>query len=89
LVFCGREARDPKVFEGGRVRRLSTRKERALRWVEELRKEQDKTAREEARKEEVLRILGEIAESAGRERSSHVQAARPAQARGTVSRIPG
>jgi hypothetical protein len=34
--------------------------------VEELRKEQDKTAREEARKDEVLRLLGEIAESAGR-----------------------
>ena len=89
MVLCGREARDPKVFEGGRVRRLSTRKERTLRWVEELRKEQDKTAREEARKDEVLRILGEIAESAGRNSCTSVQGARPAQARGTVSRILG
>jgi hypothetical protein len=68
---------------------LGASKERVLRWVEGLRKEQDKTTREEARKEEVLRMLGEIAELAGRQRCLDVQAVPPTQARRTVSRLRG
>jgi hypothetical protein len=43
---------------------VSVNKERVLQWVEELREEQEKSAREEARKEEVLNMLGELAKLA-------------------------
>jgi hypothetical protein len=47
---------------------VSVNKERVLRWVEELREEQEKTAREEARKEEILQMLGELAKLAAHHR---------------------
>ncbi len=43
---------------------MSVNKEQVLRWVEQLREEQEKTAREEARKEEILQILEELAKLA-------------------------
>jgi len=46
----------------------SVNKERVLRWVEELREEQEKTAREEARKEEILQMLGELVKLAEHQR---------------------
>jgi hypothetical protein len=52
----------------GRGRAVSVKKERVLRWVEELREEQEKTAREEARKEEILQMLGELAKLAEHQR---------------------
>jgi len=36
---------------------VSVNKERVLRWVQDLREEQEKTTREEARKEEILQML--------------------------------
>ena len=47
---------------------VSVNKERVLRWVEELREEQEKTAREEGRKEEILQMLGELAKLAEHQR---------------------
>lgn len=47
---------------------MSVNIERVLRWVEDLREEQKKTAREEARKEEILQMLGELAELAEHQR---------------------
>lgn len=47
---------------------VSVNIERVLRWVEDLREEQKKTAREEARKEEILQMLGELAELAEHQR---------------------
>jgi hypothetical protein len=47
---------------------VSVNKERVLKWVEELREEQEKTAREEARKEEILQMLGELAKLAEHQR---------------------
>ena len=40
---------------------VSVNKERVLRWVQDLREEQEKTTHEEARKEEILQMLGELA----------------------------
>jgi hypothetical protein len=47
---------------------VSVNIERVLRWVEDLREEQEKTAHEEARKEEILQMLGELAELAEHQR---------------------
>ena len=43
---------------------MSVNKERVLRWVQELREEQEKTARQEAHKKEILNTLGGIAKLA-------------------------
>ena len=43
-------------------------RERVLRWLEELREEQEKSAHEEARKEEVLNALAGIAKMAEHQR---------------------
>jgi hypothetical protein len=43
---------------------VSVNKERVLRWVQDLREEQEKTSREEARKKEILQMLGELAKLA-------------------------
>ena len=59
---------------------VSVNKERVLRWVEELREEQEKTAREEGRKEEILQMLGELAKLAEHQRYPAVKkAAEPHQ----------
>jgi hypothetical protein len=47
---------------------VSVNKERVLKWVEELREEQEKSAQEEARKEEILSMLGGIAKLAEHQR---------------------
>jgi hypothetical protein len=47
---------------------VSVNKERVLRWVQDLREEQEKTTREEARKEEILQMLGEVAKLAEHQR---------------------
>ena len=47
---------------------VSVNKERVLRWVQDLREEQEKTTREEARKEEILQMLGELAKLAEHQR---------------------
>ena len=47
---------------------MSVNKERVLKWLEELREEQEKTAREEARKEEILQMLEELANLAEHQR---------------------
>ena len=47
---------------------VGVNKERVLRWVDELREEQEKTAREEARKEEILQMLGELVKLAQHQR---------------------
>ena len=47
---------------------VSVNKERVLRWVQELREEQEKTAREEAHKKEILNTLGGIAKLAEHQR---------------------
>ena len=47
---------------------VSVTKERVLRWVQDLREEQEKTTREEARKEEILQMLGELAKLAEHQR---------------------
>ena len=54
---------------------VSVNKERILRWVEELSEEQEKTAREEARKEEILQMLGELAKLAEHQRYPAVKKA--------------
>ena len=51
---------------------VSVNKERVLRWVKELREEQEKTAREEARKEEILQMLWELAKLAEHQRYPNV-----------------
>jgi hypothetical protein len=43
---------------------VSVNKERVLRWVQDLREEQEKTSREEARKKEILEMLDEFAKLA-------------------------
>jgi hypothetical protein len=65
---------------------VSVNKERILRWVEELSKEQEKTAREEARKEEILQMLGELAKLAEHQRYPSVHPLR-AYTRLSVSRL--
>ncbi len=47
---------------------MSVNRERVLRWVKELREEQEKTACEEARKEEILQMLDELANLAEHQR---------------------
>jgi len=47
---------------------VSVNKERVLRWVQGLREEHEKTTREEARKEEILQMLGELAKLAEHQR---------------------
>ena len=47
---------------------MSVNKERVLRRVQDLREEQEKTTREEARKEEILYMLGGIAKLAEHQR---------------------
>jgi len=47
---------------------VSVNKERVLRWVQDLREEHEKTTREEARKEEILQMLGELAKLAEHQR---------------------
>ena len=47
---------------------MSVNKERVLRWVQGLREEHEKTTREEARKEEILQMLGELAKLAEHQR---------------------
>ena len=47
---------------------MSVNKERILRWVQGLREEQEKTTREEARKKEILQMLGELAKLAKHQR---------------------
>jgi hypothetical protein len=51
-----------------RVRLVSVDKERVLRWVEALREQQEKSAQEEACKEEILSMLGELAKLAKHQR---------------------
>ena len=51
---------------------VSVNKERVLRWVQDLREEQEKTGREEARKEEILQMLGELAKLAEHQRYPNV-----------------
>jgi len=50
-----------------RIRAVSVNKERVLMWVQDLREEQEKSAQEEARKEEIIKMLGEIAKQAERQ----------------------
>ncbi len=45
-----------------------SKKDRILRWAKRLREEQEKTAREEQRKEEVIGMLRELAELTERRR---------------------
>ena len=47
---------------------VSVNKERVLRWVQDLREEQEKTSHEEARKKEILQMLGELAKLAEHQR---------------------
>ena len=47
---------------------VSVNKEWTLRWLQELREEQEKTGREYARKEEILYMLGGIAKLAEHQR---------------------
>ena len=47
---------------------MSVNKERVLKWMQGLREEQEKTTREEARKEEILQMLGELAKLAEHQR---------------------
>ena len=47
---------------------VSMNKARVLRWVQDLREEQEKTTREEARKEEILQMLWELAKLAEHQR---------------------
>ena len=61
-------------------------KGRGLRWVEQLREEQEKTAREEARKEEILQMLGELVKLAKHQRYPDMHPLRE-EARRPVSRL--
>jgi hypothetical protein len=54
--------------KAGRARTVRVNRERVLKWVEELREEQEKSAQEEARKEEILKMLGGIAKMAEHQR---------------------
>ena len=51
---------------------MSVNKERVLRRLQDLREEQEKTTREEARKEEILQMLGELAKLAEHQRYPNV-----------------
>jgi hypothetical protein len=57
-----------KVFEGGSSSRDERGQGAVLKWVQGLREEQEKTTREEARKEEILQMLGELAKLAEHQR---------------------
>ncbi len=49
---------------------MRVNKEQVLKWVEELREEQEKTAQEEVRKEEILKMLMGLAKLSENQRCS-------------------
>lgn len=57
-----------EVFEGGSSSIGERGQGAVLRWVEALREEQEKSAQEEACKEEILSMLGELAKLAKHQR---------------------